>query len=135
MGSQKKLRVTVKAWLENVAAADVNGFIPAACHMVLRDELSDEGAAGKIDGDYILYWIKEYLCSVLGDYQMGEARSVVLMDNASIHMSEEIEEAINSTGEILVYGAPFSPHLNPIEYYFSQYKSYLKKNDMRMLTD
>ena len=50
--------VTVKAWFENaarytlIAAADVNGFIPAACHTVLRDELSDEGAAGTVDGDY-----------------------------------------------------------------------------------
>ena len=66
---------------------------------------------------------------------MGEARYVVLMDNASTHMSDKIEKAITATGAVLIYGAPFSPHLNPIEYYFSQYKTYLKRNDRRMLAD
>ena len=133
--------VTVKAWFENVArytliaAADINGFIPSACHTVLRDELSDEGAAGTVDGDYFLKWVKEYLCPVLGSYALGEPRSVVMMDNASTHMNDEIERAITSTGAVLIYGAPFSPHLNPIEYYFSQYKAYLKRNDRRMLVD
>ena len=127
--------VTVTAWFENVArytliaAANVNGFIPAACHTVKRDELLDEGAAGTVDGEYFLYWVKEYMCPVLGDYALGEARSVVLVDNASTHMSNEIEMAIAVTGAILVYGAPFSPLLNPIELYFSKYKAYPKRND------
>ena len=121
--------VRLKAWFENVArytliaAADMNGFIPAACHTVRRDEISDEGAAGTVDGEYFLYWVKEYLCLVLGSYALGEARSMVMMDNASTYMSDKIEEAIVATGAILVYGAPFSPHLNPIEYYYAIYKS------------
>ena len=118
-----------------LAAADVNGFIPAVCHTVLRDEIPDEGVDGTVDGTYFLHWIKEYLCPVLGNYEMGEARSVVLMDNTSTHMSDEIEAAIAKTGAVLIYGAPFSPYLNPIEFYFSQYKAYLKRNDTRMLAD
>ena len=106
---------------------DINGYIPVACHTVVRDEISDEGAAGTVDGDYFLYWVKEYLCPILGSYELGEARSVVLMDNASTHMSDEIESAIQATGAILIYGAPFSPHLNPIEFYFACYKAHLKK--------
>ena len=133
--------VTVRAWFENVvrytliAAADINGFIPSAYHTVLRDEISDEGAAGTVDGEYFLYWVTKFLCPVLGSYELGEPRSVVLMNNASTHMNDEITYAIAETGAILIYGAPFSPHLNPIEYYFSQYKSYLKRNDKRMLHD
>jgi len=69
--------------------------------------------------------VKEYLCPILGNYQLGEPRSVVLMDNALTHMSDENEAEIGETGAILIYGAPFSPHLNPIEYYFACYKSYL----------
>ena len=42
-----------------LAAADINGFIPAACHTVNRDEISDEGAAGTVNLDYFLYWVKE----------------------------------------------------------------------------
>ena len=68
-----------------MAAADIRGFIVSACHTVLRDQISEEGAAGTVDGDYFLYWIKEYLCPVLGNFEMGEPRSVVLMDNTSAH--------------------------------------------------
>ena len=113
--------VRTTAWFDNVvrytliAAADINRFIPAICHIVRRDELSDERAAGTFDAGYFLYWVAEYLCPMLGDYALGEARSVVLMDNVSTHMSNEIEEVIAATGAILIYGAPFSPHLNPVE--------------------
>lgn len=73
--------------------------------------------------------------SYLGSYELGEARSAVLMDNVSTHTSDKIEEAIAKTGAILIYGALFSPHLNHIKYYFSQYKVYLKCNDKQMLVD
>ena len=32
-----------------MGAADINGFIPGACQCVLRNETSDEGAAGTVD--------------------------------------------------------------------------------------
>ena len=65
--------------------------------------------------------------STLGNFGRGKARSVVFMDNASTHMGDKVEAAIEATGAILIYGAQFSPHLNPIKYYFACYKSYLKK--------
>ena len=115
-----------------LAAADIGGFVASACHTVMRDELSDEGAAGTVDGDYFLYWVKEYLVPTLGRYELGEPRSVVMMDNASTHMSDEIQAAIENAGAVLIYGAPFSPHLNPIELYFGVYKKYIKRNGERM---
>ena len=133
--------VVLNEWFDScarytlIAASDINGFIPAACHTVPRDEISDEGAAGTVDGKYFLYWVQTYLCPTLGSYERGEARSVVMMDNASTHMRNEIEDAIRETGTILIYGAPFSPRLNPIEYYFDNYKAYLKKNDRRMVSN
>ena len=35
-----------------IGAADINGFIPSVCHTVMRDQLSEEGAAGTIDLEY-----------------------------------------------------------------------------------
>ena len=122
--------VTTRAWFGNIArymlitVTDMNGFIPAACHNVVRNKISDEGAAGTVDGEYFLYWVKEHICPVLESYELGEPRSVVLIDNISTYMSDEIRMEITATGAILIYGAPFCPHLNMIEYYFSQYKSY-----------
>ena len=61
--------------------------------------------------------------------------SVVMMDNASTHLAEVIELAINARGAILIYLPAFSPHLNPIENFFSMYKKYIKRNEMRMHYD
>ena len=118
-----------------MAAADINGFIVSSCHTVPQNVISDEGAAGTVDSEYFLSWVKDYLCPVLGNYELGEPRSVVFMDNASTHMTEEVEEAIVATGAVIIYGAPYSPHLNPIEDYFSMYKNYLKQNSSRMDED
>ena len=121
--------VVINEWFESVtrytliAAADINGFIPAACETVIRDEISDEGAAGTVDSDYFVYWVEHFLCPVLGNYQMGEPRSVVMMDNASTHYSDRVEELIQDAGAALIYGPPFLPHINPIELYFGKYKA------------
>ena len=38
-----------------------------------------------------------------------------MMDNALINMHPDVKEKINERGIYLLYGAPFSPDLNPIE--------------------
>ena len=48
------------------------------------------------------------------------------MDNATIH--GDIEDLIVAAGAILIYTAPYSPDLNPIELMFGNYKSYLKRH-------
>ena len=113
----------------------MNGFTPSSCHTVLRDQLGEEGAAGTVDSDYFLHWVKEHLCPHTGNFARSEPRSVVCMDNTSTHMPEEVEDAIRSCGAILMCGPPYSPHLNPIEPYFGKYKAYLKKNETRMASD
>ena len=123
----------VAQWFKNtvrytlIAAADINGFIECACETVDRNELSDEGAAGTVDREYFTRWVKEKLCPVLGRFEFGEPRSVVLLDNASTHMTYEVVDAIRATGAIIIYSAPYSPDLNPIEIFFSMYKAPLKR--------
>ena len=70
---------------------------------------------------------------MLGNFELGEPRSVVLIDNASTYLGDEIKDAIRATGAVLIYCAPYSPHLHPIELYFGCYKAYLKRNDQQML--
>lgn len=79
--------------------------------------------------------MKEYLCPILGHYQLGKPRSVVLIDNALTHTSDKIEDVVWETEATLIYGSSFSPQLNPIKFYFACYKSYLKKHNRRMVSD
>jgi transposase len=50
------------------------------------------------------------------------------LDNASVHHSEYVVHAIESAGAKVIYTAPYSPDLNPIELMFGQYKAALKRH-------
>jgi len=45
--------------------------------------------------------------------------SVIIMDNASFHYFERIDQMCNAAGVKRLYLAPYSPRLNPIEEFFA----------------
>jgi hypothetical protein len=64
--------------------------------------------------------------SVFGDFikqflqhcgKLSEPKSVLVMDNASFHYSDRIEQMCSEAGVTLVYLPPYSPDLNPIEFF------------------
>ena len=55
-------------------------------------------------------------------------RSVIVMDNASIHHSEELRLICEYAGVKLVYLPPYSPDFNPIEEFFSVLKSFIRRH-------
>ena len=57
------------------------------------------------------------------------------MDNASTHMRPKVRELINGVGAYLLYTAPYSPDLNPIELGFGIYKKNLKRDHELQLVD
>ena len=54
--------------------------------------------------------------------------SIVIMDNAKIHMYPELADLIHSAGALLFYLPPYCPHLNPIEIGFGQLKKWIQKH-------
>jgi len=56
-----------------------------------------------------------------------QPRSVIIMDNASFHHSERIEQMCRDAGVKLIYLPPYSPDLNPIEEFFAELKAFIKK--------
>ena len=57
-----------------------------------------------------------------------ERHSVLIMDNASFHHSERIRRLCSDAGVKLVYLPPYSPDLNPIEEFFAELKTFIKRN-------
>ena len=113
-----------------LAACDWNGFLSNVCETVLQKSSSKDKdtSHGTIDGARILEWVRNKLVPTLGDHQLGQPRSIVVMDNATIHANPEIEALIKSKGAILIKLPPYSPQFNPIEMMFGHYKKQLKRN-------
>jgi transposase len=55
-------------------------------------------------------------------------RSIVVLDNARIHMYSELEQVIHSCSARIIYLPPYSPQLNPIQKGFGLLKQWLAKN-------
>ena len=123
MGENTRTRYTL------LSACDVNGFIVEACELVERERSAKDAdpTRGTIDKERFVLWLKTYLLPILGNFELNEPRSVVVLDNATIHHSDEIIELIESTGATWIYTAPYYPEWNPIEYMFGKYKAMLER--------
>jgi len=66
-------------------------------------------------------WVEQILVPELRPGQ------VVVMDNASFHKSQRIEQLIEQAGCELLFLAPYSPDLNKIEKFWARLKHHLGK--------
>ena len=55
-------------------------------------------------------------------------RSILILDNAKIHMYQELVDAVIDIGAIVIFLPPYCPHLNPIEFAFSSAKKWIQRN-------
>ena len=117
-----------------LGAADCFGFVIAACETVLHKYKEKEEHA-PVDTDRFVRYVEEKLVPVLGNFLKRERRSVVIMDNCSIHMHPRVRELIEAAGAILIYSAPYSPELIPIEFMFANWKAYLKRHNDEFCED
>lgn len=53
---------------------------------------------------------------------------MIIMDNASFHHTERVEQMCSDAGVKLLYLPPYSPDLNPIEEMFAELKAFIKHN-------
>ncbi|OWZ22394.1 Transposase [Phytophthora megakarya] len=54
-------------------------------------------------------------------------RSIVIMDNAKIHMYEKLQVLVHATGALLFFLLPYSPDLNSIEVGFLLLKRWIQR--------
>ena len=85
---------------------------------------------GSVNGDIFLNFIQRCLLSVMLPFDGDNPRSVLVMDNASIHHVEAVVDLLTAAGVLIRFLPPYSPDLNPIEEVFSKVKAYVKDNEM-----
>ena len=61
--------------------------------------------------------------------------SVIIMDNARVHIGGRMQELCDAQGVLLKYLLPYSPDMNPIEKVFSVMKSHIKRRKLLTGTD
>ena len=84
---------------------------------------------GNVNGKIFLDFVQRCLLDVIQPFDGNNPRSVVVLDNASIHHLETVVDLIEAAGALVQFLPPYSPDLNPIEELFSQVKSYLREHE------
>ena len=74
-----------------------------------------------IDKETFKAWMEQLLIPAL------PKNSVVVMDNAAFHKSEEISNLLKENGHGILWFPPYSPDLNPIEHKWAWVKSIRNK--------
>ena len=85
---------------------------------------------GNINGDIFCDFVQRCLVPILQPFNGSNERSVVVMDNASIHHVHQVATLIQVTGAILRFLPPYSPDYNPLEESFAKLKAFIKCNEL-----
>ena len=85
-------------------------------------ELTD----GMVDGDFFFDFVRGSLIPEMRPFDGSSPMSIALMDNCSIHHTQELADLFLRAGILLIFLPPYSPDLNPIELAFGYVKGYLK---------
>ena len=82
-----------------------------------------------VNGYQFSHFLTEFLIPLLLPFNGINPRSIVIMDNASIHHVDTNVQLIENTQAKLIFLPPYSPDLNPLEMVFSKVKAIMKEND------
>ena len=84
---------------------------------------------GNTNADKFFDFMRGSLISYMNPFDGSSPKSVLILDNCSIHHVDEILEVFRSTGIVVMFLPPYSPDYNPVEKAFSYVKCYLKRYD------
>jgi len=86
-------------------------------------EISYEGDT--IDGDTMADAVEDSVIPMMNPFP--SKHSVLILDNASVHKTDQLAAIAEAAGIRLVFLPPYCPFLNPTEHIFSQVKSFLRR--------
>ena len=82
-----------------------------------------------VDGTKFEEFLFQCLLPIILPFDGFNHHSVIVMDNASIHHLERVQDLITGVGAKLMFLPPYSPDLMSLKEVFSKVKSVLKAND------
>lgn len=80
---------------------------------------------GSVDADAFFNFVRDSLIPEMQPFD-GCSSIVAVMDNCSLHHTEDVAELFRNAGILLIYLPLYSPDMNPIELAFGYVKAYLK---------
>jgi len=90
----------------------------AACALALDGMMAVRVTEGKMNADYITAFIIEDVIPEMTAFP--GPKSVLVMDNASVHEVDQIANLLQARGMILILLPPYSYDFNPIEFSFHE---------------
>ena len=85
---------------------------------------------GFFNREHFLHFIDTQLLPLMRPWP--NEKSVIVMDNASIHVSEEVYALTDPRGVKVLFLPPYSPQYNPIELTFSVLKCWIRRHFGRL---
>ncbi len=96
-------------------------------HIVLLETVSETPSVYL--HEHVISSKRGYYVPQLLPFNGTNPKSVVVMDNASIHHVDQVVTLIEDVGAIPIFLPPYSPDVMPIEECFSKVKAFLRAND------
>ena len=103
--------------VSTIAALSTNGIIA-------KDFLQ-----GTCSGEEYFDFLRGSLIPQMLPFDGINPNSILIMDNCSVHHTDEVTGLLQDSGILVLYLPPYSPDFNPIEETFSYVKHYLKEHD------
>ena len=125
----------------------IKGEVPVCRRLLVRGQRVSAIAAIAIDGllalnlttetvnsDIFYDFIRGSLIPQMRQFDGSNPRSIVIMDNCSVHHVLEVKDLFRNVGIPVFFLPPYSPDYNPIEEAFSYVKGYLREHDILLQT-
>ena len=99
--------------------------------------LDYELTTDSVNGEKFLDFVRGSLIPNMNPFDGTSSKSIVVLDNCSIHHVDEVVEEFRKAGVLVLFLPPYSPDYMPIELCFSYIKYYLKSHDdiLQTITD
>ena len=85
-----------------------------------------EYTRSNMDSEHFFNFIRGLLIPQMHPFDGSSSKSVLIMDNCSIHHVPEVASLLRS---VVIFLPQYSPDYNPIEELFSYIKTFLRRND------